>query len=83
VAATEIAISASGERSKELVLRVRNSADGAAASARSGAGTGTGLARLRERLSVLYGASATLTAGPVDDGYEAVLVVPQSRRAHA
>ena len=46
----------------------------------NGAGSGTGLARLRERLAVLYGDAATLTTQPlVEGGYEAVLVIPLAR----
>lgn len=76
VAATEIAITAAGTAS-ELTLSVRNSGDGMPAPA-SGAGPGTGLARLRERLAVLYGSAARLACGPAaDGGYEAVLVVPR------
>jgi LytS/YehU family sensor histidine kinase len=74
VAATEIAITATANRS-ELTVSVRNTADGVPAVATS---TGTGLARLRERLRVLYGDAASLAAGPTEDGgYEAVLVVPR------
>lgn len=94
VAATEIVITVTGGAStKDLTLRVRNSGEGASrADSGSGMDTGmdtgtstrigTGLARLRERLAVLYGNAATLTSGPVEGGYEAILVVPQSRRAN-
>ena len=75
VAATEIAITASASASA-LTLSVRNSDDGAHAPA---AIAGTGLARLRERLGVLYGGAARLEHGPTDDGaYEALLVVPRN-----
>jgi two-component system, LytTR family, sensor kinase len=78
VAPTEIAVVASGSAS-ELTLSVRNTDDGAPATA---ATAGTGLARLRERLGVLYGDAARLECGPTDDGaYEALLVVPQNRRS--
>jgi two-component system LytT family sensor kinase len=80
VAATTVVITASGGGSGSLTLRVRNDRE-AASPAESG--TGTGLARLRERLAVLYGNSATLTAGPVEGGYEAVLVIPQRRAPRA
>jgi len=41
---------------------------------------GTGLARLRQRITVLYGGAATLVAGPIAaGGYEAVLTVPRNR----
>jgi two-component system, LytTR family, sensor kinase len=78
VAPTEIAII--GTRSdSQLVISVRNSADGEAPRT-NGNGTGTGLARLRERLSVLYGDAATLVSGPIAaGGYEAVLTVPRNR----
>ncbi len=63
-----------------LVLAVRNTGD--ADPPTNGAGSGTGLARLRERLAVLYGGAATLTTRPLaEGGYEAVLVVPLSRGA--
>ena len=74
VAATEIAITATAGASA-LKLSVRNTNDGVSATATA---TGTGLARLRERLGVLYGDAANLAAGPTaDGGYEAVLVVPR------
>jgi LytS/YehU family sensor histidine kinase len=78
VAPTEIAIT--GTRSdSELVISVRNSGDSDAMQA-NGNGTGTGLTRLRERLSALYGDSATLISQPVSTGgYEAVLTVPRKR----
>ena len=78
VAPTELAIT--GTRSdSELVISVRNSGDGDV-SHTSGNGTGTGLARLRERLTVLYGGAATLVSRPVaTGGYEAVLTVPRNR----
>lgn len=78
VAATEIAIAASGSAS-DLTLSVRNTDDGVPAVATT---SGTGLARLRERLGVLYGDAARLAAGPIEGGwYEAVLVVPRDRRS--
>jgi two-component system, LytTR family, sensor kinase len=77
VAATEIVVTADGSAA-ELTLSVRNTGDGAPA--RAEAGAGTGLARLRERLAVLYGSAARLACGPAGDGgYEAVLVVPRHR----
>lgn len=82
VAATEIEVTAAGSGSA-LTLSVRNSGDAgsvAAPAAGMGAGAGTGLARLRERLAVLYGSAARLECGPAGDGgYEATLVVPRSR----
>jgi LytS/YehU family sensor histidine kinase len=78
IAPTDIAITATRSDSA-LVISVRNSGD-SAASRIDGNGTGTGLARLRERLSVLYGGAATLVARPVAaGGYEAVLTVPRNR----
>jgi two-component system LytT family sensor kinase len=78
VAPTEIAITGTRSNS-ELVISVRNSGDRDASQA-NGNGTGTGLTRLRERLTVLYGGSATLTSRPISTGgYEAVLTVPRKR----
>ena len=78
VAPTEIAISAT-RRDAEVVISVRNSGDGDGTRT-DGNGVGTGLARLRERLSVLYGGEATLVTGPIaSGGYEAVLTVPRNR----
>jgi hypothetical protein len=80
VAATEIAVNASSSAS-ELTLSVRNTDDGTHATPST---AGTGLARLRERLRVLYGDAARLESGPTDDGsYEALLVVPLQRRSEA
>ena len=82
VAPTEIAITGTRSNS-ELVISVRNSGDSDASRA-SGNGTGTGLTRLRERLAVLYGGSATLISQPVSTGgYEAVLTVPRTRALDA
>ncbi|HEX2210374.1 MAG TPA: histidine kinase [Longimicrobium sp.] len=78
VAATEVVVTAAGSAS-ELTLSVRNTGDGGPARAPE-AGAGTGLARLRERLAVLYGSAARLDCRPaLGGGYEAVLVVPRSR----
>jgi len=78
VAPTEIAITGTRSNS-QLVISVRNTADGEAPRT-NGNGTGTGLARLRERLSVLYGDAATLVSEPIAaGGYEAVLTVPRTR----
>jgi two-component system LytT family sensor kinase len=78
VAPTEITITPT-RSSADLVIAVRNSGDGDATRA-DGMGTGTGLARLRERLAVLYGNAATLVSGPMAaGGYEAVLTVPRNR----
>ncbi|HEX9953377.1 MAG TPA: histidine kinase [Rubricoccaceae bacterium] len=79
VAPTEVVLTAAGTAAG-LTLTVSNTGD---CQPQGGVenGTGTGLTRLRERLSVLYGASARLTCGPREDGgYEAVLVVPRCRR---
>jgi LytS/YehU family sensor histidine kinase len=74
VAATEIAITATASAS-QVTVAVRNTDDGMPAVASA---TGTGLARLRERLGVLYGDAAALTSGATNGGaYEAVLVVPR------
>lgn len=76
VAATEIVITANSSAS-QLTVSVRNTDDGVPAVATA---TGTGLTRLRERLGVLHGDAATVTASPTSDGvYEAVLVVPRHR----
>jgi two-component system, LytTR family, sensor kinase len=76
VAPTEILVTATGTATN-LTVTVRN--DGNARSSSNGTGTGTGLARLRERLSVLYGESARLSTQPLDGGgFEAVLVIPLS-----
>jgi two-component system LytT family sensor kinase len=77
VAPTEIAITGT-RRNADLVISVRNSGDSDASKA-NGNGTGTGLARLRERLTVLYGGSATLSTQSIPTGgYEAVLTVPRN-----
>jgi len=78
VAPTEILVTAAGSAT-ELTLSVRNSGEGALV--RSAApGAGTGLARLRERLTVLYGSAAKLVCRASEDGgYEAVLVAPRAR----
>ena len=82
VAPTEIVLTAAGSAS-ELTLSVRNTGNGAAGRLTM-AGAGTGLARLRERLAVLYGSAARLSSGPAaDGGFEAVLVVPRDRQRGA
>jgi LytS/YehU family sensor histidine kinase len=78
VAPTQIAITGT-KSTAELVISVRNSGDSDALSPH-GNGTGTGLTRLRERLTVLYGDSASLTSRPLTaGGYEAVLTIPRNR----
>jgi two-component system, LytTR family, sensor kinase len=80
VAATEIVITGTATAS-ELTLWVTNTDDGGPAVATAG---GTGLARLRERLAVLYGDAARLVCGPAGDGvYAAQLVIPRNRRGEA
>ena len=82
IAPTDIAITATRSDSA-VVISVRNSGD-SEASRPSGNGTGTGLARLRERLLVLYGGTATLVSRPVAaGGYEAVLTVPRKHPSAA
>ena len=82
VAPTEIAITGSRSNS-EFVISVRNSGDSDAPPT-NGNGTGTGLARLRERLAVLYDGSATLVSRPIaTGGYEAVLTVPRNHPSDA
>lgn len=74
--ATKIMVTASGRRS-ELILSVRNTGEEHPVAA-SGASAGTGLARLRERLAVLYGSASRLESGPsMDGGFLAKLVVPR------
>lgn len=76
-APTAIVVHARGDASS-LTIKVRNTSDAPSTTAEPVPGTGTGLARLRERLAVLYGSAARLTVGPIAGGsYEAVLVVPQ------
>lgn len=77
VAPTEIIVRATILPGKALTLSVRNNGGGQGDPASPG--NGTGLARLRERLSMLYGNEATLTHGPVGDDYEATLVIPKIR----
>jgi LytS/YehU family sensor histidine kinase len=78
VAPTEIVVAAASSGS-ELTLSVRNGGDRATPGA-AAVGAGTGLARLRERLAVLYGSAARLACAPVaGGGFEAVLVVPRQR----
>jgi two-component system LytT family sensor kinase len=63
----------------ELTLTVRNPVDGNGGRATN---AGTGLARLRERLAVLYGTSASVSAEPTGDGgFEAVLRLPRTTKA--
>lgn len=77
VASTEVVVTATGSAS-ELTLSVRNTGDAQPNAARMSAGTG--LARLRERLTVLYGSAAKLACGAAEGGgFEAVLVVPRHR----
>jgi two-component system LytT family sensor kinase len=91
VAPTEITITGT-RRNAELVIAVRNSGDTNTTpdpryrgndngeSPSNGRGTGTGLARLQERLTVLYGGSATLSTQAIPaGGYEAVLTIPRNR----
>jgi two-component system, LytTR family, sensor kinase len=75
VAPTEIVVSAVGGAA-DLTLTVRNSGDRAPAT--NGTGAGTGLARLRERLAVLYGGASRLVCRPLEEGgFEAMLTVPR------
>jgi LytS/YehU family sensor histidine kinase len=79
VAPTEIAIGA-GASASELTISVRNSSGNGAVRPAESTGMGTGLARLRDRLAVLYGSAARLDCRPNGtNGFEAVLVVPRNR----
>ena len=63
----------------ELTRSVWNTGNGASAGLTI-AGVGTWVARLRERLAVLYGSAARLQSGPAADGrFEAVLVPRQAQ----
>ena len=78
VAATEIVVTAAATAG-QLTISVRNTGD-APASAQMENGAGTGLARLRDRLAMLYGGAARLDCGAAGDGgFEAVMVVPRRR----
>jgi two-component system, LytTR family, sensor kinase len=73
---TEIVVTASRNGSA-VKLSVRNPA---VAAAPTPVRVGTGLARLRERLAVLYGSGARLDSGPVGDAvYESALILPVSQ----
>ena len=80
VAPTEILVAAERTPSR-LTLSVRNtSGDGAVRAPDSSTGTGTGLARLRERIAVLYGDAARLECGADGDrSFHAVLVLPRTK----
>jgi hypothetical protein len=59
----------------DLVIRVED--DGVFASAQAKAGsTGVGLHNVRRRLETLYGAAASLEAGPREKGYAATIRLP-------
>ncbi|MEO5818265.1 MAG: histidine kinase [Gemmatimonadaceae bacterium] len=74
VGATDILIRASVWNGN-LIVAVHDDGDGTAAVSENG--TATGLKRLRERLNVLYGTEATLTAGRKESGgFLARLVIP-------
>lgn len=80
VAPTEVVVTTEGTAS-DLTLAVRNTGDRLPPGP-VGNETGTGLARLRERLTALYGVAARLTYGAREGGgYEAVLVVPRTHRS--
>jgi LytS/YehU family sensor histidine kinase len=82
VAPTEIVVTAAGDAS-ELTLSVQNAVNGVPGGI-TRESPGTGLARLRERLAVLYGSAAKLSSGrAADGGFEAVLVVPRHHRRQA
>ena len=77
---TDITISAA---SSPTMLTIRVSDTGAGVRERSeindAGGNGTGLARLRDRLAVLYGDAATLVLQPgASSGYTATLLLPRT-----
>lgn len=77
---TDITISATAS-SRALTLRVQDTGRGlmTAHERANGATDGTGLARLRERLTALYGNASSLTLTAVaDGGCAAMLVIPLS-----
>ena len=62
-----------------LALSVRDTGDGASPEQVAGTNGGTGLARLRERLAVLYGGAARLEAGTAPGGgFAAALRIPRA-----
>ncbi|HYD53592.1 MAG TPA: histidine kinase [Gemmatimonadaceae bacterium] len=78
---TEVAVTATHTASA-LTVTVRNAVQATPATPATPVG-GTGIARLRERLAVLYGGAARLACGQEDGTYEAVLVVPRRRGAES
>jgi two-component system, LytTR family, sensor kinase len=76
VAPTEVVVTALRNGS-EAKISVRNPVTGDAPSQVT---VGSGLARLRERLAVLYGTGARLESGRIgNDVYESALILPASR----
>ena len=74
---TDITISAIADE-RTLTLEVRDSGAGIVAPALGSAnGGGTGLARLRDRLAVLYGDASSLVLETSADGCTATLVLPR------
>jgi two-component system, LytTR family, sensor kinase len=78
VEATDITVTAT-VTPHALTLRVQDTGAGAPATP---ATNGTGLARLRERITVLYGGAAQLTVTDgAGRGFEAMLVIPRTTEA--
>jgi len=86
IAPTDVTVSAT-RSATALTLRVHDTGDGPSRAQRAadatgggnggGDGGGTGLARLRDRLAVLYGDRSRLTTAPGPaGGFDAVLVIP-------
>ncbi|MDQ2767948.1 MAG: histidine kinase [Gemmatimonadota bacterium] len=79
VEATDITISTiAGERTLTLEVRDTGSAVAPRGVAGNGTSGGTGLARLRDRLAVLYGDASSLAVKTSPDGCTATLVLPRS-----
>lgn len=69
------------EEFDRLVLRVTD--DGPGVPKGTKPGFGIGLANVRDRIEARFGHDATITSGPVEDGYVSELRLPIERRAAA